>query len=92
MDTPAAFWTLSRRFHQDTMMFVENSEAAIADYLVRGLSMPERRELASFLDTELAKPGAEDRLHRFWEQSEADLGFSATSNLVEFHKLIRLRL
>lgn len=64
MDTPASFWALAMRFHQDTLDFVEASETALADYLVRGLDQEERQELAGFLDVVLAKPDAGDRLQQ----------------------------
>jgi len=92
MNIPEGFWALCRRFHQDTFMFVEKSEAAVVDYLVRGLSASERRDLADFLDKELARPDANARLHAMWKRSQADFGFSERSNMVEFHKLIRQRL
>lgn len=92
MDVPEAFWALSERFHQDTFLIVEKSDAALVEYLVRGLSATQRQELAAFLDEELAKPDANARLYTIWRRSQADFGFLQSSNMVEFHKLIRQRL
>ena len=92
MDAPDSFWKLAMRFHQDTLSFVDASEPALAAYLVRGLSAAERQELAGFLDKVLAGPDANTRLHAIWKRSQAELGFSDTTNMVELHRLIRQRL
>ncbi|WP_323014401.1 hypothetical protein [Devosia sp.] len=92
MDTPASFWALAMRFHQDVPFFVEANETALADYLVQGLDRKECRELADFLDVVLAKPDAGNHLLGLWKKSRADFGFARADHIGEFFALVRARL
>jgi hypothetical protein len=71
-------------------MIIEKSEAALADYLVSGLSASERLELAGYLDKVLAKPDAREHLKRLWNRSQAD--FYMMREVDKFFAAIRQRL
>lgn len=92
MDAPDSFWKLAMRFHQDVLSFVDATEPALADYLVRGLLPSERQELAAFLDQVLAMPNPGNRLLQLWSKSQADFGFAGASDIAGLFVLIRQRL
>ncbi|QYO77941.1 hypothetical protein [Devosia salina] len=92
MGTPASFWALAMRFHQDVPFFVEANEVALADYLVGGLDLEERRALAGFLDVVFAQSDAGVRLLRLWKKSKADFGFAQASDIEKFFVVVRGRL
>lgn len=73
-------------------MFVESTEPALADYLVRGLLPAERQELADFLDAALAMPDAGNRLTRLWNKSRAEFRFERANDIGAFFALVRSRL
>ena len=65
MDAPESFWKLCQRAHQDVFLDIENTEAVLADHLVRGLTASERRELAGFLERILPRSDADAVLEGF---------------------------
>jgi hypothetical protein len=68
------------------------TDAALADYLVQGLSSAERRELADFLEKVLASPDSGSMLLGLWRRSKAEFGFTSADHINKLFLLIQNRL
>lgn len=91
MDIPKAFWKICARFHQDIGL-MHQTETEILDYVVRGLTGTERKQLAQFLNDAFSKADANELFVRLWKKSDADFYIVPESRTIDTFKKIRERL
>lgn len=80
MNSSTEFKKLARRFIQDLELVCKTDDEAL-DFVLEDLDMPERKQLAGFINQITSRKVSDFEIKKIWDSTEADITFTHAEDL-----------
>ena len=91
MNSAPEFKKFARRFIQDLELVCNTDDEALS-FVLEDLDMPERKQLAKFIDQITSRQVADSEIKKIWNSTEADITFTHAEDLRNMLNQVKNRL